>query len=255
MLRRLLTLRIVAFTVLAIVLALGCLRLGFWQLDRARLSEAAPVAADEKPVLLSSLGPAQAELPASAAGQLVLAAGTYDAAHQYLVVDRQEGGQDADWVLAVLHLIDGSGLLVVRGWVPVGTPAPAPPTGSVTVTGRLTASEPAGGITPVGEQLPAGSLAAVSPIDLLSRVPYTLYDAYVVLADQVPAPPADLALVPSPQPKVASVPGFYLQHLAYVGLWWAIGLFVIFLWWHVVRDELADSQDEPAESEDAAARG
>ncbi len=253
--RRLLTTRIVALTLLAVVLALACVRLGFWQLDRARLSEAVPVATDEKPVPLRSLGAAADELPASAAGQLVLAAGTYDAAHQYLVVDRQESGKDASWVLTVLHLTDGSGLLVVRGWVPVGTAAPVPPAGPVTVTGRLTAAEPAGGIQPVGQQLPPGSIAAVSPIDLLSKVPYTLYDAYVVLTDQVPAPSTDLALVPSPQPKVSSVPGFYLQHLAYVGLWWAIGLFVIFFWWRVVRDELADTDDELAESEEAEARG
>jgi hypothetical protein len=87
-------------------------------------------------------------------------------------------------------------------------------------------------------------VAAVSPIDLLNRgVPYRLYDAYLVLTAQVPAPAAVPVLVPSPQPDVATAPGFYLQHLAYVVLWWVFGGFVLFLWWRMARDELAAGQE------------
>ena len=247
MLRRLTTPRWLALHLLALVMVLACVRLGFWQLDRARLSDAPPVTTNEAAVPLVSLGAAQDTLPASAAGQLVTATGTYDKTHQYLVVDRSQDGADGRWVLSVLRLAAGSGVLVVRGWVPDGTPAPAPPPGVVSVTGRVQASEAPGGDLPIGETLPAGAIAAVSPIDLLSKVPYPLYDAYVVLTEQAPPPQAGLALVPAPAEEQPSVPGFFLQHVAYVGLWWIFGLFVIFFWWRLMRDELDEAEAEPSE--------
>jgi cytochrome oxidase assembly protein ShyY1 len=136
--------------------------------------------------------------------------------------------------------------MVVRGWVPTGAPAPSPPSGPVSIVGRVSASEAPGGDRPVGRPLPPGSVASVSPIALLGLVPYRLYDAYLVLTASVPAPPAVPALVPSPQPDVASAPGFYLQHIAYVVLWWVFGGFVLFLWWRMARDELAGERASAA---------
>lgn len=244
MVRRLLTRRWLGIHLVAVALVVACALLGRWQLDRAadfRTSDRSEPA----PVALQSLTQVQGSLPGAAIGRLVTVSGTYDPTHSYLVPGHQQSGRPGLWVLTVLRLPAGPGVLVVRGWVPVGSPAPAPATGTVQVTGRVMISEDPGGGLPPGTTLPAGQVAAASPIDLLSLVPYPLYDGYVTLRSQQPAAPGSPALVPSP--KVGNdVPGFYFQHVAYVALWWLFGAFVLFFWWRLVRDETGP----PAEADE-----
>jgi cytochrome oxidase assembly protein ShyY1 len=173
----------------------------------------------------------------------VTVSGAYDLAHAYLVPGHSKPGEPGAhgfWVMDVVRLPSGDGVLVVRGWTASASAgATAPPAGPVVVTGRLNASDdPSGGLAP-GTTLPAGQVAAANPVDLLGLVPYPLYDGYVVLRSQAPpAPggPGSLVLVPSPKTGNA-VPGFYFQHVAYVALWWLFALFVAFFWWRLVRDE------------------
>jgi len=241
MVRQLLTPRWLAIHLLAVLLVVACAGLGQWQLDRAAaFQQSAAAAGEPAPVPLQSLTPASGVLGGAVVGRLVTVAGSYDPAHSYLVPHQELEGLTGFWLLSVVRLPNGSGALVVRGWAATLAAAAAdpPPTGRVVVTGRLMDSQdPSGGLAP-GTVLPAGQVAAASPVALLTLVSYPLYDGFVVLRSQQPPVTTGLNLVPSPR-SANAVPGFYFQHLAYVGLWWLFGAFVVFFWWRMVRDQVA----------------
>ena len=238
--RRLLGPRWVGLHLLALLLVVTFVLLGFWQLHRAEAMVRPAGGADPAPVALSTLSAATGLLPGDAVGRRVVATGRYDAEHGFLVPGRDQGGRQGYWVVGVLRQADGSGVLVLRGWTPSAQPPPAAPVaGTVTVEGRLAASEdPAGGLPP-GQSLPPGQQPAVSPVDLLASVPYQVHDGYVVATGQQPADPAQQVLTPvTVGPPGSQVPGFFLQHVGYVGLWWLFALFVVAFWVRLVYDEL-----------------
>jgi len=55
-----------------------------------------------------------------------------------------------------------------------------------------------------------------------------------------PPAPSDAAALTAvhADPPGTAVPGFFLQHLGYVGLWWLFALFVVAFWVRILRDEL-----------------
>jgi cytochrome oxidase assembly protein ShyY1 len=239
MARRLLTPRWVLLTGVALLLVVAFVLLGFWQLSRAQAFLAHPD--DPAPLAVTALSPASGLLPADAVGRRVTATGSYDPGHALLVPDRAADGRGGAgfWVVGVLRLADGSGLLVVRGWVPDPSDASPPPTGQVTVSGRLAASEPADGGRPPGEPLADGMLAAVNPVNLLQTVPYQLHDGYVVASGEQPPGSTAPTRVHADPPGTA-VPGFFWQHAGYVGLWWLFAVFVVAFWVRLLRDDLHD---------------
>jgi cytochrome oxidase assembly protein ShyY1 len=251
--RRLLTPRWVALTLLAVVLVAACVRLGFWQLDRARaVQDSQRAVADAPTAPLEDVTTPQGDLPGVAVGRSVRVTGEY-VPRTFLVAGRTRDGStgggsgaDGSWVVSVLRTASGAGVVVVRGWVAgTPTPPPAPATGEVTVTGRLASSETPGGDLTPGTTLPADQLPAVDAVDVMRYVDFPLYDGYLVAADQQPPDPAALGPVAPPR-AVSQVPGFYGQHLAYVVLWWLFGLFVIAFWVRLLRDDLAEDRPEPA---------
>ena len=257
MVRRLLSPRWLAIHLLTLVLVVSFGWLGHWQLDRAdSFRQSADATAEPAPVPIASVTQVQGSVAADAVGRLVTVAGTFDPAHAYLVPGRAQDGKQGLWVLGIVRTSAApkAGVLVVRGWVPSAADAAAvpAPTGEVVVTGRLMISEDPGGRLPPGTTLPAGQVAAASPVALLSLVPYPLYDGFVTLRSQLPAAPAALALVPSP--RIGNdVPGFYVQHVAYVALWWLFAAFALFFWWRLVRDEVRPAQRrEPPTGEPVA---
>jgi len=72
----------------------------------------------------------------------VLASGTFDASHQVLLDNRIHEGRPGFLVVTPLVLADGRTVLVDRGWVAAGAtrdalPSMPPPTGTVTIAGRV----------------------------------------------------------------------------------------------------------------------
>jgi surfeit locus 1 family protein len=112
--------------------------LGNWQLGRA----AEKRALDEE---FSRAEPALPLPPASIAMpryQRVTASGSYDTDHQFLLDNMSESGRAGVHVLTPLLLVDGSAVLVDRGWVPFGATRDSLPVVAVvgasrTVAGRL----------------------------------------------------------------------------------------------------------------------
>ncbi len=175
----------------------------------------------------------------SASGRLITASGEYDAAHQFLVVDRSTA--TLAWVLTPLRLSDGSGLVVIRGSVPAGSAAPPPPAGSIIVTGALEPSE-----NPAGRPLPpSGELASITTEELVTLLPYSIRDGYAILTEQLPT--SSLTGVSVPVAIRAS--GLRWQNTLYAIQWWIFAVFVIFFVAKVVRDDRRDRGAPPANVE------
>ncbi|WP_418958294.1 SURF1 family protein [Streptomyces tritici] len=217
-----------------------CVFMGTWQLgkfeERVDTHEAAsqrPDPADRKAVPLDSLLPVDKET----SGRIAQATGRYG--EQFLVPDRQLDERDGSYVLTLLKTDGGRSLPVVRGWLPAGAKAPAPPSGEVTVTGALQASESAGKGARVAGGLPQGQLAVISAAALVNVVDDEVYDAWVTQTDS----PAGLTPVP---PKAAAGTGLDVkafQNLGYTAEWFVFAGFVVFMWFRLFRREAEASRD------------
>ncbi|MBD3004343.1 SURF1 family protein [Streptomyces sp. 5-10] len=264
------------FTLLAIPV---CLFMGSWQLSRFETrvnthNQQQDEASAERKAAARPLGDL---LPVTAktSGERATATGRYDTAHQLLVPDRRLDGRDGFYVLTLLRVdVNNDGdkngdkngdkggikaggrgeaeggakaLPVVRGWLPgdADDPAatakvPAPPSGEVTVTGALQASEHQGGdgVSASGG-LPRGQLGMISAASLVNLVPYQVYDAWVTSAE------APGALKPVP-PTVAEGTGLDIkafQNLGYTGEWFVFAGFVVFMWFRLFRREAETARD------------
>ncbi|GBD32769.1 putative SURF1-like protein [bacterium HR33] len=108
-----------AVLVVGILVALGCARLGLWQLDRLsqrRAQNRLYQTRLELPVL--ALPSAIDSLPLDSLGwRRVVAHGVYDFEREVVVVGRSVQGTPAVYVVTPLILAGGRGVLVERGWV------------------------------------------------------------------------------------------------------------------------------------------
>ena len=231
--------RWLALLAAVLVAAAVMARLGEWQLDRARQKgeqDRIRTAQAHPPVPLSSLVTARTAVPESAADRRVSVQGTWDGSRQLLVPGRRLGDATGLWVLTPLRLPDGSGVPIVRGWVPdAGSPAADPrslPTGRVDVTGVLQPTEDVTELNPGdASDVPAGEVALAAAPLLVQHWSYPLVTGYVVQTAASPAATPALAAVP---PSTGSG-GLALQNLSYAFQWWLFSAFGIFFWWRIVR--------------------
>jgi cytochrome oxidase assembly protein ShyY1 len=243
--RFLLTPRWWAINLLALLAIPVCVFMGSWQLsrfeDRVQDHRTATeqAAADKKEAArpLASLLP----VDKATSGKRATATGHYG--KQLLVPDRELDDRDGYYVLTMLRTDDGKALPVVRGWLP-GTAsaakAPAAPSGEVTVTGALQASETPGdnGASAAGG-LPAGQVGAISAASLVNLVPYDVYDAWVTLdkAD------SGMTAVPASRPDDSGLDLRAFQNLGYTGEWFVFAGFVVFMWFRLLRREVEFQRD------------
>lgn len=241
-----------------------CLFMGSWQLSRfeARVdthNEQQSQADSGKTAAAEPLGKL---LPVTqqTSGRQVTATGRFDTAHQLLVPDRVLGHRHGFYVLTLLRTEGsdqpgagggapdgGKALPVVRGWLPGDVDnssdtaeVPPPPSGEVTVSGVLQASEHQGddGVQ-AGGGLPEGQLGMISAASLVNLVSYDVYDAWVTSST------APGALEPVP-PVAAAGTGLDLkafQNLGYTGEWFVFAGFVLFMWFRLFRREREVARD------------
>ncbi len=137
-------------TLLVIVGATVCARLGIWQLDRLKQRRAfnAHVFAmqDSAPIDLS--GPSDPPGLTGMEYRAASAVGTYDFAHQVAIRNQSYNDQYGLHLLTPLVMQNGEAVLVDRGWIPAeGNATPADwqkynsPTGQVTVQGIIRQSQ------------------------------------------------------------------------------------------------------------------
>jgi cytochrome oxidase assembly protein ShyY1 len=128
--------------------------------------------------------------------------------------------------------------------VPAGATAdappevPAPPSGQVTVTGRLrpTETEDSTGIRN-RSGLPAGQILLINTDDIGKGLPYRLFGGFVELTGQ--QPPSAPAPDPVPAPDVGSGGGL---NLAYAVQWWLFIGVAVGGWVLLIRREARDLQ-------------
>lgn len=233
-------------------LAAVCVWLGLWQLDRneERQARNAVIEAnlDQPAVPVDEILTPDAPLAPADEWTPVRVSGRYDVDNQLVVRLRPRAGQPGVHVLTPLVTDGGAAVLVDRGFVP-GTGAevpelPAPPPGTVEVTGRVRPSEDRGG--PGGDPA-SGVIRYIDVAAIGDHLPYPVYGGWLEVIAEDPPPAA--APEPVPPPRIESGP-----HLSYAVQWFAfatigVGGFVL-----LVRAEarVRREDEERALSQDAS---
>jgi surfeit locus 1 family protein len=223
-----------------VVLLVAFTFLGLWQLSVARddaQRAALETAAAQAPAPLDSVLAPHTAFPAEASGRPVTASGRYDPGGQVLVADRRLDGVSGWWVVTPLVIERSAArIAVLRGFVPSAAgigPAPAA-TERVTVTGTLAPGESPGS----SAGLPAGQLPSLDLARLVNVWPGELYNAFVFATAESPDASPGLQRVPPPPIPT----GLTWRNAAYALQWWVFGLFAVYMWWRMVRDDYRRDQ-------------
>ena len=237
--RFLLSRRWAGLLVLTLLVALACVLLGRWQVDRLgqrherndllrRNLTSAPVAPGE--LLAVGREPREDDQFAK-----VRATGRYDEGRQLLVRTRPFEGRVGYYVLTPFRTEGGPALLVVRGWVPGGPTAeslpnvPPAPSGEVTVTARVRQSEPPSTTgTP-----PEGQVTRIDVPGIARTLPYPVYGGYGELTAERPRLRDRPERLPAQEPSEG-------PHLAYAFQWYLFAVLALGGYVLLARREEAD---------------
>ena len=228
--------RIAIVAVAAIVVA-ACVALGFWQLrrlaDRRALNAEIRSARSASPSIVRTAN----DIGALSAYHPVVVEGTYDVEGEVLLYGRSLEGEPGHFVVTPLALDDGSGVLVLRGWVPFSIDsAPvneaAPTARDVVVEGWLIAPESRGRSRPDRD----GIVRTLDISAIGERLPFELAPFAIQLRTQDP-PNAPLP-VPVPLPDLSEGP-----HLSYAIQWFCFAAVAVAGAAILVRRERAPTAD------------
>jgi cytochrome oxidase assembly protein ShyY1 len=244
--RALLSPRMLALHVAAVLATLAAVLLGVWQYgawQHGREDQAASrVDAAAKP--LAAVMTSDEAFPGDAVGQPVRFGGRWLPRSTVYVADRELGGRSGVWAVTPVAVCGGSpggsadcgaapAMLVVRGWARSVGDAPAPPTGAVRVTGWLQPGE-GSGVTdtdPGDDVIPEMRVA-----DAIQHVDQDLYGGYVIARGASTTGGLE-AVTPASLPKAAALTS--LRNLLYALEWWVFGGFALYVWWRWCRDEVS----------------
>jgi cytochrome oxidase assembly protein ShyY1 len=253
-----------ALHVLGVVAVTAAVLLGLWQYDawQAGRALAARDLADAPAVALDSvLGPDD-PYPGDKVGQPVELTGRWLPDSTVEVLGKSLDGRSGRWLVTPVAICEAGAdcasapaILVVRGFLPDGSDAPAAPSGQVDLTGWLQPGEGEGlpDPDPTDAQLPELRIASA-----VQHVDTDLYGGYVIADEPMPGlEPVTPAALPEPDSFTS------LRNLFYAGEWWVFAGFAVFLWWRWARDELErvaaarrdqeeDDADEPAPTAEIA---
>ncbi len=238
MLGFLLTRRWLGLILAVLVVAVVCVQLGRWQFDRyderqqrnetTRANLAAePVPVDQ--VMSPDHPPAESD-----EWRMIEATGSYDVDHQLSVLYRTRDGAPGVDVVVPLVTESGAGLIVDRGWVQtrgsgsVDADVPAPPAGTVTVTGWVRIDATGDGIVPND-----GDIRAISSAAIGETLPYPVYDGFVDLRSEDPSVQPSPAL--ADEPDLSGGPSFF-----YGLQWWFFAVLALVFLGYFARREYVD---------------
>jgi cytochrome oxidase assembly protein ShyY1 len=252
--RFLLTPQWLALHVVVLLVIPAFVFLGRWQFgrfeERSANSERVTANIEAPPVPLERLAAPGQQVRESDRFRRVTISGTYDPSHALVVRRRPQEGRAGYYVLTPLVTGNGTAVIVNRGWVKAGATAdtppdvPPPPTGQVTVTGRLRLSETeeSSGIREL-PGLPAGQVLLINAGKIGKGLPYQLVGGYVELTGQQPA--TTPAPEPVPAPDVGSGGGL---NLAYGVQWWLFIGIAVGGWILLIRREVAERRAKESSS-------
>ncbi|MFI2433662.1 SURF1 family protein [Streptomyces sp. NPDC018693] len=242
MYRFLLSRQWVILTLVALLLIPTMIRLGFWQMSRyeertARNQLVADALAAE-PVPVESLTSPGHAVTSDQRYRRVTAEGRFDAEREVVVRRRVNADETVGFhVLTPFVLTDGKVVLVNRGWIPAAASqtaypkVPAPPSGELTVTGRLMPDETsaASGIKDL-QGLPDRQIMLISSEQEARRLGAEVLGGYLV---QTAPQPEDGT------PQLIGKPGNEDAALnyAYAVQWWLFAAGVPIGWFVLARRE------------------
>ena len=213
--------RLVLFLLLAVVLAAGCIRLGFWQLSRLaqrRARNSVVAARLSQPVVpLTSLG-----ADSTSSLRKAVVSGAPDFGHEILLAARTYQGSPGVYLLTPLHIAGAdTAVLVNRGWIyaPDGVTVDdskwregtATYTGYVELLPRGVASKPDGVLRRAARVVRHLDLATVQ-----SLLPYPVSALYLVATTPDTTRPEGQRVARLPPPTLDEGP-----HLSYAIQWFS----------------------------------
>lgn len=225
-----------AFAILAFVV---CLVAGAWQLgvyDSRQESERADRQEVPTKPLDEVWGPDEIFTARQQMRPVTITGEFRSAEEQLWVTDKEQPGAGTGAWLVAPVMVDGSALLVVRGWAPEPDGFPEVPTGTVTFDGVLQPSE---------EQTDrfdpsTRTIGSVRIPTLINELPYDLWSGYA-LGDDPSIVPAGMRAPDLPEPEVSWTAGG--RNLGYSLQWWVFGAFVLFMWWRMGRESVETARE------------
>ncbi|MBT2418425.1 SURF1 family protein [Streptomyces sp. ISL-22] len=255
MYRFLLSRQWVILTLVALLLIPTMIRLGFWQMhryeERSARNQLVADALNAKPVPVEKLTSPGHTVTTGQRYRTVTAVGHFDTDREVVVRRRVNADEEVGFhVLTPFVLTDGKVLLVNRGWIPADGPSqtafpkvPAPPSGRITVTGRLMPDETteASGIKNL-KGLPDRQVMLINSEQEARRLDAQVLGGYI--AQTAPEPKGDT-------PELIGRPGDENAPLnyAYAIQWWLFAAGVPLGWVILARREARERAEAAAPDE------
>ena len=224
----------IGFHLLCLAAIVAMINLGLWQLrrldEKQTFNERVTEHTNADVVALD--GALLAQPPDDLSYRRVSASGTYLSQPQFEVVNVTQDGTTGRDVVNALQLSNGSLVIVNRGFVPTGTPVPAPPSGLVEVLGRLRPGQRAGRGQPSDDGTQA--LTEIRRVDLVAlgqQFDPELAPMYVELLQSAPTEPSSVS--PVAFPELSEGP-----HLSYAVQWAIFSVSVAVGWVFAVRKSI-----------------
>jgi surfeit locus 1 family protein len=238
--------------VLVLLVVVGCVVAGQWQLQRLEELRTTNERSEERlvaaPVELADLAEEAATGGIDDAAleyRRVTARGTYLADEELLLEGRSYNGQTGRDSFVPLELDDGTLVLVRRGWVPreLGDPPladAAPPTGEVELEGHLQRSVPQPtGIAPRNPESGELGVIQIPDVDRIAeQLEGPVFPMIVRLTAQDPPPEASSAIAERGLEALPAIPPVEpfdeRNHLSYALQWHSFALLALIAygaWW------------------------
>jgi surfeit locus 1 family protein len=203
---------------IALTAVLLFVRAGFWQIDRLHQKQARnrlEAARSDGPALdIATVDTARAQY------QRVRARGHFVEHDQVLIRNWSQDGAPGQHVVTPFVYADGVAVLVNRGWIPLATAPPAPPSGTVTIEGLLLQTQ----VRTIGpKDADTGRLAVLNRLDVQRvqrQVDVRLFALYLQQT-RPPIPAGSLPIRLDPPPRDEG------PHRSYAIQWFFFALVVI----------------------------
>ncbi len=228
----------------ALLLALGVAStfglLGQWQLDRSIEQGTIIERNTETVVPLESVATPQSVITSEASGRMVSVECRFVEGDDVVLDNRRTLQGVGQWLVRHCMTEQGNSLAVAVGFAPSGVRANTLPATTGEIVGRYVPTE-----SPQQSDFVAGEISAVAVPELLNlwADPGPVYGGYLVLSEA----PEGLSTIGTEAPPTESQLNWL--NLFYALQWVIFGLFALYLWWRLVRDEWereAENASSPA---------
>lgn len=228
----------------ALLLALGVASifglLGQWQLDRSIEQGTIIERNTETVVPLESVATPQSVITSEASGRMVSVECRFVEGDDVVLDNRRTLQGVGQWLVRHCMTEQGNSLAVAVGFAPSGVSANTLPATTGEIVGRYVPTE-----SPQQSDFVAGEISAVAVPELLNlwADPGPVYGGYLVLSEA----PEGLSTIGTEAPPTESQLNWL--NLFYALQWVIFGLFALYLWWRLVRDEWereAENASSPA---------